>query len=375
MRADLNVPLVGNMIASDYKLQRLEPTLSLIKQHGSTILLATHMGRPTKYDATLSTQLLVPWFAKHHYTVHVAPTISDAHHYALTDNREIVLLENTRFFTGEKPAQQAFAQQLADLGDYFVQDAFGSLQNHDASIALTPTLFAPDKRSIGLLVEQELDVLTPYRDAPNRSLLVMIGGKKVASKATYILSMLDKIHTLVLLPPLAFTFLQANNQPVGKSYVDQSAVSTCKAILQAAAAQNITVYLPHDYMVTHDTVEAPFHKDPVTHLADNDVGIACGPQSVDHIAKLCDAAHGAIIVNGLMGFMDRPDTLTSMQELLQAVATSPAYSIIGGGDTTALLEQSAMLNAFDYVSTGGGALLAYLSGASLPGLVPFLEHT
>ena len=374
VRADLNVPLVGNTIASDYKLQRIQPTLTLIHQRGGSIMLATHMGRPTEYDATLSTQLLVPWFTKYRHSIHVAPTIHDALHYVSTKKHAIVLLENTRFFTGEKPAQSAFAQQLADLGDYFVQDAFGSLQNHDASIALTPTLFARDKRSIGLLVEEELNALTPYRDAPNRSLLVIIGGKKVASKTAYIQTMLDKIHTLVLLPPLVFTFLKASNHPVGKSYVEQSAVSTCKAILQAASERNITVYLPHDYVVMHDTLDAPLYKAPVTQLADNDIGITCGPQSIDYIAKLCNAAHSAIVVNGLMGFMDRPDTLTSMHALLQAVAASPAYSIIGGGDTAALLEQSGMLNAFDYVSTGGGALLAYLSSATLPGLVPFLEH-
>jgi len=374
VRADLNVPLLGTTIASAYKLQRLQPTLTLIAQRGGTIILATHIGRPTKYDAQLSTQLLLPWFAQHNYPVHFATTLRDACNYTPLDNRECILLENTRFFTGEKPAQLTFAQELAQLGDYFVQDAFGTLHDHDASIALTPLLFAPNQRTIGLLVEQELNALRPYRDGPNHALLLIVGGKKVASKVAYIHAMLDKIQTLVLLPPLVFTFLQACNRPVGRSYVDPSALATCKAILQGAAARNITVYIPHDYMVTHGTLEAPLNQDPVTQLADNQIGIACGPQSIAQITQLCNGAHSGIVVNGLMGFIDRPDTLTSMRTLLHAVAACPAYSIIGGGDTVALIEQSAMLNAFDYISTGGGALLAYLSSTSLPGLVPFLEH-
>jgi len=368
VRADLNVPLLNSAIASDYKLQKLLPTLEYIKKQQGIIILATHMGRPTTYDPALSTRILLPWFSQHQYTTHFCSAFEEAH---LIRNVDIILLENTRFFAGEKPAQRAFAQQLAQLGDYFVQDAFASLHNTDASITIITTLMASNKHTISFLIEEELNMLGHI---PDYSLTMIVGGKKVASKVAYIRAMLDKIHTLVLLPPLVFTFLKARNEPVGQSYLDLAALPICIEIMQEAAIRNINVIMPHDYLITRNSTDAPLLSSPVTYLQTNDIGITCGPRTVSTIAQLCKTTTNTIIVNGLMGFLERPETLTGMRAILHATTTAPTKTIIGGGDTVALIEQMHMLNAFSYVSTGGGALLAYLAGSPLPGLAPFIEH-
>lgn len=376
VRADLNVPFdTQQRILNTYKLTQVLPTVECIRKKQGIVILATHIGRPTYADPALSTRHLIPWFQQQGYRVKFCATLEEAHECTGSQD-ELILLENLRFFAGEKERNETFAHNLARLGDYFVQDAFGALHNNDASITLVPQFFAPSNRTIGLLVEKELQALTTFMHNLGDHCLLIIGGNKLASKIPFLHAMLDHVHTIVFLPDFAYPCLQARHPTLHKlrrtqattgKPADEKLIEACRVFMQEAKRKNVNLVFPRDYYVNKSTVDEPMQKDPVHELGSDDIAIMCGPETITQTDALCNKAT-AIIVNGLMGFADRPETLKSMHAIVQAVAASHAQSLIGGGDTVAAVEQFGMLKDFTHVSTGGGAMLAFMTGQPLPGL-------
>lgn len=374
LRADLNVPLRNGVMVNDYRLQALLPTIDYIQQAGAKIILATHIGRPLKSDPTLSTRLLIPWFEQHGYTIHFQPDVTKAHAESLKDFDTILLLENMRFFPGEKNGDLTFAHQLASLGDYYVNDAFGTLHRTDTSVTLTPSLFDPDKRTIGFLVAHEMAMLDHLRSNTQQPFTLVLGGGKVADKIPLIKALLPRLHALLLCPAISNTFVKAMGKPMGKSLIDEKAMPECTHILKEAAELGVMVQLPIDYYIARDTFNGPVITDQVTADAFPDYGVALsiGPKTVMLYAQEF-MKDQTIFFNGLMGDLARPETLQGTKALFDALSKSPAKRYIGGGDSVAAAYQLHSASSFDYISTGGGATLAYISGGALPGLAALYD--
>lgn len=369
VRIDGNVPLTANnTIADDSRLKATLPTLELIKQKGGRSVLLTHLGDPEAGDKKLSTQLLVPWFTEQGFAqTFFATDIASAQSLQAAPF-DLIMFENLRFFKEEQEASQPFAKQLATLGTYFVQDAFGALHRNHTSISILPLEFTPDHRSIGLLVQKELIHLSPLLDNPQQPYVALLGGIKAETKLPLIQALLPRIKTLLITPPLCFTFLKALNKPIGKSTYEPDMLDTALAILDEAETRYIRVLLPDDFLATDTSFEHPDDCYAVTELGEQEVGISIGPRTTDHWSTLVHSAR-TLFCNGLPGNKEYPATLTTIKRLLDAFPRNQTC-VIAGGDTNALIKQLHI--AIDgFLSTGGGSTLAFLSDQPLPGLIPF----
>jgi phosphoglycerate kinase len=372
LRADLNVPLKNGVILNDYRLKAILPTLDMILNKGGRVILATHIGRPTTHTAQLSTRLLVPWFKKYGYSVIYHHDIEQAYHASLSDDAAIILLENMRFFPGEKDGDSRFIEALAQLGDYYVNDAFALLHRPDSSITRVPLLFAPEKRSIGLLIEKELNMLNRLITNPQKPFTLILGGGKVADKLPLLRSIVKSVTHIILGPAIVFTFLKALGKPVGRSLIDMSLLSECQEILAHAKNNNVSILFPVDYIVAEHSFNGPLSCVDEDNFPAHAVGITIGPRSGALFAPIIKNSK-TIFCNGLMGDLARPETLSGMASLLESIKDSGAYSVIGGGDSVGLVESLGYEKDITYISTGGGATLAYLAKMPLPGLMPFYD--
>lgn len=368
LRADLNVPLEPKTgkILNDHRLQAIIPTINYLHSQGAKIILATHIGRPQRYTPSLSTKHLIPWFEHHGFKLEFAHELAQAKKYCAQPSENIILLENLRFFKGEQPPYEEFAHQLASLADFYVNDAFGVMHRTDSSVTLVPSLLSSSKKSIGLLVQQELTALNRILYNPARPFVLIIGGAKITDKVPLILHLLDHIDTLVLCPAIVFTFLKALGKPVGNSLVENAMIPWCKTIVDKAAQKNKTIIFPHDYLVTEHAMQGKLHLVNADQL-NNYFGISIGPVTSDMLKPIIHQAK-TIVYNGLMGDLHHEETLQGVNAIFQAMATGDGFSLIAGGDSAAAAYQLGYADKIDFISTGGGATLAYLTGESLPGL-------
>lgn len=361
VRADLNVPIEQGKIINDMRLRATQPTIdALLKQH-AIVIVGTHVGRPQGPDASLSTQHLVPWFKSNGYAVVFEKDI-DAVRTKTYKPGTLVLLENLRFNPDEQSANRDFAKKLASLAEYYVNDAFGTLHRTDTSIAVLPTLFSGDHRTIGLLVEKELALLSRLLQNPKHPFCAIIGGGKIADKISLIEHMLPVADIIMLCPAIVFTFLKAQGVATGKSLVDEKIVPICTRILSRAQTLNKQIMFPLDYQVAHNTTSGPLSYTQV--LSTNDVGISIGPKTIAAWTPIIKRT-GTVFFNGAMGFFNRPETLQGMKEIFDVMAQSSGTSVIAGGDSAA---EQLGISGISHISTGGGSVLAYLGEQPLPGL-------
>lgn len=372
LRADLNVPLADGTIVDDFRLQAILPTIQYLQQQNGIVILATHIGRPKKQEPELSTKLLVPWFEKHGYSVIFEPDLTNAKNH--TDPHTVVLLENMRFYSGEKEQDMAFAKQLAACAELYVNDAFALSHRTDSSVTLVPQLFAADKRAIGFLIEKELTQLNRLIITPQQPFVLIIGGGKVHDKLPLLTAMLDRVQTMLLCPAIVFTFLKAVQKPVGISLVDQEALESTRTLMQHAHQKNVTLIFPVDYQVALKSLDGPLEYVQADQMPSNALGMSLGPESIKLFSKYIANA-GTIFFNAGMGFDHRPETLEGGKQLLQAVATSTAYSVVGGGSSVALARNAGLQENISFLSSGGGATLTYLANQPLPGLDALVQRT
>lgn len=370
VRIDGNVPLKTNgTIDDDSRLKAVLPTLERIKQKGGRSVILTHLGNPENEDQKLSTHMLVPWFIEHGFTQTVfAPDIATAKSLESAPF-DLLVLENLRFFKEEQERSQTFANQLASLGTYFVQDAFGALHRDHTSISLLPLAFDAEHRSIGLLVQKELIHLTPLLENPSQPFVALVGGVKAKTKLPLLRALLPRVNTLLIAPPLCFTFLKALNKPIGRSAYEPDMVEQAGLLLEEAEERYVRVVLPDDFLATDTSFENPQDCYPATELNEQEIGVSIGPRTTDHWSTLVHNAR-SLFCNGLPGNKDYPETLTTVLRLLQAFPRNQ-HAIIAGGDTNALIKQ-LHIQVDGFLSTGGGSTLALLSNETLPGLIPFM---
>lgn len=363
LRADLNVPLADGKVISDFRLQALKPTLDYLLEQKATVIILTHIGRPEQTELSLSTRHLIPWFTAHNYQIKFAPSIADA----LQAQSNVILLENLRFWPGEQSDSPEFASALAQLGDYYVDDAFGAMHRTDTSITLLPREFSPEHRSIGFLVEREITALQHLKENPEKPFVAILGGSKVHDKIPLLEKLISKSQTILLCPAIVFTFEKARGTLMGKSFVDDESLGACRTIMEQCAKHGVQILFPVDYQVALDTINGPLSFVTADAIRANAIGISIGPKTIELFSKEILNAK-TIFFNGVFGFLDRKETLEGARKLIELIAQSQATSIVAGGDTSAATQAFGFLDDIDYVSTGGGATLAYITGQELPGL-------
>jgi phosphoglycerate kinase len=372
LRADLNVPFKNGIIADDYRLKEILPTINLIIQKGGSITLITHIGRPAHKDDNLSTRLLLDWFINKNYDIVWAASIEEAYYLAQKNTHSIILLENVRFYAQEKTADFSFARKLSSLGDFYVNDAFGALHRNDTSIALLPTFFNKSHKTIGLLVQKELNTLTRLITKPKKPFVLILGGGKVQDKLPIIQNLLKNASTILLCPAIAATFLKALGKPVGLSLTDDTHIEACRKIIEDASALNVSIIFPQDYLIAHKTLEGNLSYVCSEKFPEDGIALSIGPQTTTLYSAIAKKAH-TIFFNAAMGFSHIPESTKATQLLLQAIACSPGLSVVGGGDSVAAAQQANVARDITFLSTGGGATLAFLGGKKLPGLAAIAE--
>jgi phosphoglycerate kinase len=376
LRADLNVPLSDGNIRNDFRLTSILPTIDYILNKQGSIVLATHIGRPKNQEPELSTQLLIPWFKQRGYTIQFVQNISTIATMKIIP-QQILLLENLRFFPGEKNGDIVFAQELARTAQYYINDAFGTIHEHECSTTLLPYDFSENRRSIGLLMKKELQAFDALTENSAHPFLAILGGGKIKDKIPLISSLLHKVDTVALYPAICFSFLKALGKPVGKSLVDDTILDTCKKIILEAEFANVSYLFPVDYQITYNvsSLDSPLilslSKD-ADNFPDNAIGISVGPKTVELISKEINRAK-TVFLNCAMGFSECPATQQSTRDIIEAMTQSSAKTIIAGGDSVDIALQTEHYQNITHLSTGGGAALAYLSNKLLPGLIPFEE--
>ncbi len=373
LRADLNIPLLHGVIQNDFRLKRILPTLDLLLEKGATILLATHLGRPTQYDPAYSTKPIATWLQQRNYnaqfipfepTGYIIPTIQHEH-------GAVYVLDNLRFFPGETACDPLFAKLLHSYADFNVMDAFGVIHKESASTTLLSGLYPSTHRSIGILIAEEFHGLKPLLDE-KKPLLALLGGSKIRTKLPLLQALINhRRHVSVFVgPALVFTLLKSQHQPVGASLVDDSLDTTARAIMNAAHNSTYQLYLSRDYISANKTLAGTLIEHNAEAFGPDMIGITIGPQTLTILKPIIDAAP-LIFCNAAMGLPERPQTMEPLKELIRMITASNGYTVAAGGTTIQTAQETGNLDAWVFCSTGGSAALAILALQPLPGLRHF----
>jgi phosphoglycerate kinase len=371
IREDLNVPLKDGKVANDARIRASLPTIQAAVQARARVMLLSHLGRPTEGQPE-GRYSLEPVAARLQALLGrpVGFTAQWLDGLDLAEG-EVVLCENVRFNTGEKADDEALAQRMAALCDVFVMDAFGTAHRAQASTHGVGR-FAP-VACAGPLLCAELDALDRALANPARPMVAVVGGAKVSTKLEVLESLLQRVDRLVVGGGIANTFIAACGHNVGASLHEADLVPVAKRLMQAAAARGAEIPVPEDVVVAKALAEDTEARTvAVGDVADDDLILDVGPRTAGRLAAIMDGA-GTIVWNGPLGVFEIPAFAGGTRVLAEAIATSRAFSIAGGGDTLAAIDQFGIGDGVSYVSTGGGAFLEYLEGKTLPA-VAMLEQ-
>lgn len=382
LRADFNAPIKNKQFVHDYRLKAALPTINYIQEQGGKVILLTHLGRPknNQFDENLSTRIVVPWLEKQGYKVDYEIDLIQAITKTHVRHSHILLTENLRFFSGEKHVNINFAQLLARLGDLYVNDAFGVIHRADTSITLLAEQFAPERRTCGLLVEKEMHELAHIRQKPEQPFVMVLGGSKLEDKIGMIEQFTHqektrRIAVLIAGGLIGQMLLAAQGKMHPPTSSTPDALAHAKKALQLVKDFDITLALPSDFLVVNNAISTPARICTIDQVPAHALCSDIGPKTIAHFSELITQAR-TIFANGTMGIYEQTEYTGGTKAIFNAIASSPAYTVIGGGDAVAAIFQYGLADKMDYLSTGGGATLAYLAAQNpeedLPGLKALL---
>jgi len=375
LRADLNAPLEQGAVSDDTRLTAVLPTIRHAVDRGAAVVLASHLGRPKggldpKYSLKPVAERLEALLER---PVPLAPDCVGETVEGLARGLkpgQVLLLENLRFHPEEEANDDGFARRLAALADVYVNDAFAAAHRAHASIAAITRHLQP--AAAGLLMRRELEALGRILEAPARPLVAVLGGAKVSDKIALVEHLLARVDALVIGGGMAFTFLRALGHGVGKSLVEVDRVEMARATLEAARRRGVQIVLPVDAVVAGGLDSPSGRAVSVRDIGAEQMGLDLGPLSVERFAAVLKNAK-TIVWNGPMGVFEKPAFAAGTVALARAVAESGAFSVIGGGDTVAAVNQAGVAARIGYISTAGGAFLEFLEGRTLPGVEALTE--
>ena len=375
VRVDINVPLDENKnVTDDTRIQAIMPTLNFLKDKGAKVILMAHLGRPKgEKNPEFTLAPVAKYLSKVlGEEVMFIPDVEDAEKMvAELKDGQVALLENIRYYKAEaaKDDDMTFANQLAKLGDFYVNDAFGAAHRNHTSTAKLAKVLKPAVS--GLLMEKELRCLSEALDNPARPFTAVVGGAKVSSKIGVLENLIDKVDNLIIGGGMAYTFVKANGGKIGNSICEDDQLDVAKAIEKKAADKGVKLVMATDVLVTNDfsgNGENKFVK--INEIPDGFEGVDAGIESRKAFADVLKSSK-TILMNGPVGAFENPAFAEGTKAVLEAIVEATkngATSVIGGGDSVSAAKKFAKADDFTHVSTGGGASLEFIEGKVLPGV-------
>jgi phosphoglycerate kinase len=369
VRVDFNVPLEGDRITDDTRIRAAVPTIEALRSAGASVVLMSHLGRPRgKRDPKYTLSPVAAHLGVSLQQDCVGPEVEAA--VRALKPGEVTLLENLRFHAEEEANDAEFARQLAAIGDVYVNDAFGTAHRAHASTEGI-THFLPSVA--GLLMERELDALGRALTDPERPFVTILGGAKVSDKIGVIENLLDKVDTLIIGGGMANTFLLAQGYHIGKSLAEADKADLARSLLERAHERGVHVALPVDVIVALQmSADVPHRIVGVEEVPEHEAIFDIGPLTAGYYRASLAGAR-TIVWNGPMGVFEVEPFAGGTRAVAEAVAESKAYTIVGGGDSVAAIEEAGLADRISHVSTGGGASLEFLEGRELPGVAALNE--
>ena len=381
IRIDFNVPLDDNFkITDNSRILGAIPTIKMVIAGGGKVILISHLGRPKNGPENC--------FSLKHLVNHLSTVlevdvafanncIGETAETAINNLEEggVLLLENLRFHSEEKMGDPAFAKQLANLADIYINDAFGTAHRAHASTAVIAQFF-PESKYFGLLLEKEISNLEVILENPQKPFTAIIGGAKITGKIDVIMALLDKVDNLIIGGGMAYSFAKAMGGNIGNSLVEEEKISLAKQLIELAKSKGVNLYLPSDSVNANKfDNNAETNTSEITNIPNGFMGLDIGQESIAKFSEIIEHSK-TIIWNGPMGVFEMPNFEKGTREIANAickVTEKGAYSLVGGGDSVAAIKKFGLDERVSYTSTGGGAMLEYLEGKKLPGIDAILS--
>ncbi len=376
IRVDFNVPFDGNMnVTDDTRISAALPTIKKVLSDGGSVILMSHLGRPKQGpEDKFSLRHIIPTLEKSlDKPVKFAADCIGSEAVQLSKNLKVgegLLLENLRFYKEEEAGNEEFAQKLASLADVYINDAFGTAHRAHASTTIIAKFF-PQNKMFGFLIESELAGLDKVLHNPQKPYTAVLGGAKVSTKITIIENLLDRVDNLIIGGGMMFTFIKAKGGKIGASMVEDDKLQMALDILAKAKAKGVKILLPVDAIVADSfSNDAKTKTVKADAIPDGWLGLDIGPETNSGFSTVIESSK-TILWNGPMGVFEMPNFAHGTKGVAKAMAKATAkgaFSLVGGGDSVAAINQLGLANEVSYVSTGGGALLEYLENGDLPGI-------
>jgi len=376
IRVDFNVPLDKHFnITDDSRIKAALPTIKKVIADGGKAIIMSHLGRPKNgFEEKFSLRHIIKnlsdlletevGFSKDCIGKNTQADISKM------ENGGAMVLENLRFYSEEKAGDNEFAKQLANLGDVYVNDAFGTAHRAHASTSIIASYF-PNNKYFGLLLSNEISSLETALKNPKRPFTAIIGGAKITGKIDVITSLFDKVDNLIIGGGMAYTFAKAMGGNIGNSLVENDKVALAKKLIIDAKEKGVQLLLPSDSVNAKEfDNNAIIQYSEITNIPDGFMGLDIGSDSITRYSKVILNSK-TIIWNGPMGVFEMSNFLNGTKKIGEAICKATkngAFSLVGGGDSVAAVKQFGFSKKVSYISTGGGAMLEYLEGKNLPGV-------
>jgi len=378
VRVDFNVPLDKDFsITDDTRMRAAGPTIKKILNDGGSVVLMSHLGRPKNGpEEKFSLKHLLPHLKELLGGVNVLFADDCIGNDAVEKSKslqpgEVLLLENLRFYKEEEKGNEEFARKLASLGDVYVNDAFGTAHRAHASTAVIAQFFAKDKRMFGLLMNAEVSNADKVLNSSEKPFLAIIGGAKVSDKILIIENLLDRATDIIIGGGMAYTFFKAMGGKIGSSLCEDDRLDKANELLQKAKEKNVSIHLPSDSIIADKFAEDAMVSGSLSNdIPDGWMGLDIGEMACETFSKVIQHSK-TILWNGPMGVFEMKKFQHGTKCIAEAVAEATAdgaFSLIGGGDSVAAVNEFGLADKVSYVSTGGGALLEYFEGKELPGI-------
>lgn len=372
VRVDFNVPIKNGVVGDDTRIRASLPTIQYLIEHQAKVILCSHLGRPDgspdpKYSLKPVAEYLSGLLGKQvGFAEDCVGPVAESKVSVMVPG-DVLLLENTRFHTGETKNDEGMARQLASLADIYVDDAFGSAHRAHASTEGVAR-FLP--AVAGFLMEKEIQYLGAVLANPEKPFVAILGGAKISDKIGVIRNLLTKADTILIGGGMANTFFKAEGYPVGDSLVEDEALDSAREFLQSGKTH---IRLPVDVIIADKFAEdASYKVIPSGPIPDGWRILDIGPDTITAYTKVINKSK-TVVWNGPMGVFEFPEFAKGTLGIAQAVATSQVTSIIGGGESVAAIQQSGLADKITHISTGGGASLEMLEGLTLPGVAILLD--